>query len=66
MDDRNIVDLEEAENVDFSVFEKDISERHARIPHLKELYLQKLALLSAFRTGRNIWNEDRRYSKAGI
>ena len=66
VDDRNIVDLEEAGNVDFSVFEKDISERHARIPHLKELYLQKLALLSAFRTGRNIWNEDRRYSKAGI
>ena len=63
VNDRSVVDLAEAEKADFTVYEKDISERHARIPRLKELYQQKLAFLSSFQSGRDIWKEDGRYSR---
>jgi len=55
--DRQIVNLKKAEKVDFTVFEKDISERHARIPYLKDLYDQKLTSLSAFQAGKDIWRQ---------
>ena len=55
--DRQIVNLKKAEKADFTVFEKDISERHARIPYLKDLYDQKLTSLSAFQAGKDIWRQ---------
>lgn len=61
--DRSIVDLTEAEKTDFSVYEEDISERRGRIPRLKEFYRQKLAFLSAFQSGKDIW-KDERYEKS--
>ena len=41
----------------FEIYEKDILERHIRIPRLKSLYEQKVMKLDAFQQGRNIWKE---------
>ena len=46
--------MEKAE-MDFSVYEKDVLERHQRIPALRELYLRKLDNLCAFQSGKDIW-----------
>lgn len=54
--DRNIVDLSKA-GIGFEIYEKDILERHIRIPKLKSLYEQKVMKLDAFQQGRNIWKE---------
>lgn len=43
-------------DIDFSIYEKDIIERHIRIPKLKELFERKRARLCAFQEGQNIWN----------
>lgn len=51
---RYALDLSKTD-VDFSIYEKDISERHTRIPYLKQLYNQKLLLLSKFQKGEDIW-----------
>ena len=59
--DRNIVDLAEAEKADFSIYQEDISERHARIPYLQEFYHQKLTSLAAFQAGKDLWKDDKRY-----
>jgi hypothetical protein len=56
-----MIDLAEAEKADFSIYEMDIMERHIRIPYQKELYKQKLAFLSAFQAGKDIWKEEKRY-----
>lgn len=61
VNDRSIVDLSEAENINFSVFDKDISERHARIPYLKMLFEQKLTFLHAFQSGKDIWKDEKKY-----
>ena len=52
--DRSLVNPEKAE-MDFSVYEKDVLERHQRIPALRELYLRKLDNLCAFQSGKDIW-----------
>ncbi len=52
--DRSIVYLEKTE-MDFSVYEKDVTERHMRIPELKRLFEKKRASLRAFQEGKNIW-----------
>ena len=52
--DRYLVDPDRAD-VDFSVYEKDVSERHIRIPCLKELYYRKLEFLRKFQQGADIW-----------
>lgn len=54
--DRSLVNLEKAAG-DFSVYEKDIRERHERIPVLKELYEKKTAALSSFQQGKDIWKD---------
>lgn len=59
--DRSLIDLDHAE-ADFSIYEKDIAERHMRIPKLKELYEKKLENLRAFQRGKDIW-KDRRYHR---
>ena len=51
---RSLVDIDKAE-MDFSIYEKDVLERHIRIPKLKELYERKLAKLRAFQKGKDIW-----------
>ena len=52
--DRNAVDLDKAE-MDFSLYYKDIGERHERIPVLQSLYERKLTALRAFQKGKDIW-----------
>jgi len=56
--DRSLVDITKAE-MDFSIYERDVLERHIRIPKLKELYHKKLDLLSAFQSGKDIWKDKR-------
>lgn len=51
---RNAVNLDKCE-MDFSIYEKDILERHIRIPKLQELYEKKLMKLKAFQSGKDIW-----------
>ena len=53
---RHLLDLDKA-CMDFSVYEQDVAERHSRIPLLKELYQRKLASLSAFQSGHDIWKK---------
>lgn len=52
--DRKAVDVDLAE-MDFSIYEKDIYERHIRIPKLKEMYEKKRMKLRAFQNGKDIW-----------
>ena len=51
---RDIVDLNKTE-MDFSIYKKDIVERHIRIPLLEELYEKKRMNLKAFQSGKDIW-----------
>ena len=53
---RSLVDIDKAE-MDFSIYEKDVLERHIRIPKLKELYERKLEKLRAFQKGKDIWKD---------
>ena len=55
---RNCVDLSKAE-MDFSVYNMDITERHIRIPLLQELYEKKIGYLRAFQAGKDIWKTSR-------
>ena len=57
---RSLVDIEKAQ-MDFSIYENDIVERHIRIPKLKELYERKLESLQAFQNGKDIWKDHRTY-----
>ncbi|MBR0093315.1 MAG: hypothetical protein IJP92_16635 [Lachnospiraceae bacterium] len=52
--DRNAVDLDRAD-MDFSIFYKDIGERHGRVPLLQSLYERKRETLAAFQKGKDIW-----------
>ncbi len=52
--DRSLVNIEKAE-MDFSLYEKDLLERHIRIPKLEELYEKKRMKLKAFQSGKDIW-----------
>lgn len=54
---RSLVDIDKAE-MDFSIYEKDIVERHIRIPKLKELYQRKMDSLRAFQKGKDIWKDN--------
>ena len=45
--DRNAVNLDKAE-MDFKIYEKDLYERHIRIPKLKELYEKKICKITIF------------------
>ena len=51
---RNLVDIEKAE-MDFSIYEQDVTERHIRIPKLRELYERKIERLAVFQNGSDIW-----------
>lgn len=51
---RNLVDIEKAE-MDFSIYEQDVAERHIRIPKLRELYERKIERLAVFQNGSDIW-----------
>lgn len=45
--------------MDFSLYKKDLIERHMRIPRLQALYEKKLAKLRAFQNGKDIWKTDK-------
>jgi len=60
--DRSLVSIDLAE-LDFSIFEKDISERRNRVPKLKALYERKLELLHEFQQGKDIWRNKRYVAK---
>lgn len=51
---RSLVDVDRAE-MDFSVYEKDIYERHIRIDVLKKLYERKCENLRRFQQGKDLW-----------
>lgn len=51
---RNLVDIEKAD-MDFSIYEQDVTERHIRIPKLRELYERKIERLAVFQSGSDIW-----------
>jgi hypothetical protein len=55
---RNLVDIDKAV-MDFSLYEQDVTERHIRIPKIKELYERKLDKLAAFQRGVDIWKDHR-------
>jgi len=55
---RKAVEIEKAE-MDFSVYQSDITERHIRIPELERLYNKKLLSLKAFQEGTDIWKSNR-------
>lgn len=55
---RGAVELDKAV-MDFSIYEQDVTERHIRIPKLKELYERKMERLSAFQKGIDIWKDYR-------
>ena len=57
---RDMVDLDKA-IMDFSIYEQDVTERHMRIPKIKELYERKLEKLSAFQGGIDIWKDYHRH-----
>lgn len=59
VDDRSLVDVDRAD-MDFSIYEKDVTERKIRISALQKLYHRKLALLRAFQRGKDIWKEGKR------
>lgn len=52
--DRSVVDIKKAE-MDFSIYKKDVHERHIRIPLLQDLYERKCISLKSFQNGKNIW-----------
>ena len=56
--DRSLVDIDKAE-MDFSIYEMDVTERRIRIPKLKELYERKRENLKMFQEGRDIWKNAR-------
>lgn len=51
---RNLVDADKAE-INFEIYEKDVVERHIRIPALKEMYERKIEKLRIFQNGKDIW-----------
>ncbi len=56
--DRSLVDVDKAK-MDFSIYERDVAERHMRIPKLRDLYERKRECLRAFQSGKDIWkNRD--------
>ena len=58
--DRSLVDIDKTE-MDFSVYEMDMTERQIRIPKLMELYEKKRERLRAFQNGKDLWKERRTY-----
>ena len=54
---RTLVDIDKAE-MDFAIYEKDVVERHIRIPMLKELYERKREKLRIFQNGKDIWKNS--------
>lgn len=53
---RFLVDVEKAE-MSFEIYEKDVVERHIRIPELRELYERKRENLRTFQAGKDIWKK---------
>lgn len=52
--DRSLVDVSRAE-MDFTIFEQDVTERQIRIPYLQELYHRKMDSLLVFQHGSDLW-----------
>lgn len=59
---RSLVDVDKAE-MDFSIYEKDVVERHIRISTLKDLYKRKCETLRAFQSGKDVWKRNVYYSE---
>lgn len=55
--DRTCVDINKVD-MDFSLYEMDIKERHIRIPKLQELYEKKCENILSFQRGRNLWENE--------
>ena len=57
--DRSLVDSEKT-SINFDIYEKDVLERHIRIPKLKDLYERKCENLRVFQNGKDLW-KNREY-----
>lgn len=57
VNNRSLVDMDKAE-MEFTIYEKDVVERHMRILKLKELYERKCERLRAFQNGKDIWKRQ--------
>ena len=57
--DRNLIDLNKLSGINFNIYEKDVEERHVRIPYLKKRFEQKLFELEQFQKGKDIWKTDK-------
>ena len=53
---RQSIDLDKVD-MDFSIYEQDVKERHIRIPLLNNLFERKKDRLSAFQNGVDIWKD---------
>lgn len=45
--------------MDFAIYEKDLTERHIRIPKLEALYEKKRMKLKSFQEGKDLWKTFR-------
>ena len=54
VNNRKLVDMDKTE-MDFSIYEQDVEERHIRISPLKELYKKKCERLLQFQNGKDPW-----------
>lgn len=55
--DRSVVDSDRIA-VDWTIYEQDIAEQHARIPELQRLFACKCERLRAFQSGKDIWKRQ--------
>ena len=55
---RSAIDLNKLDP-DFSIYERDVEERHLRIPALQKLFQRKIELLTDFQAGKDIWKRRR-------
>lgn len=56
--DRSSIDIKSSD-MDLSIYKKDTSDRHGRIPLIEKLYKKKQALLSEFQNGKDIWKNQK-------
>lgn len=56
--DRHAIDLD-LTDMDFSLYNKDTSDRHGRIPLIEALYKKKQSILADFQDGKDVWKNQK-------
>lgn len=62
--DRHAIDPD-LTDMDFSLYEKDTSDRHGRIPLIEALYKKKQFILADFRDGKDVWKNQKYHPPGG-